>query len=152
MPPADNDSSAQQPLPIFAPPASLLQVVQKQQISSSQDYWLQIKVCSVGDVEAAINSATATTSSRTLLKPGEQVWLNSSQLTPSNVSISNPANKTNQCQKADTLAPEIEDSSTSVPVEDYKTPSQQLIPSKPENLRDSTILPPRGNSTDSKTR
>ncbi|AFY53672.1 serine/threonine protein phosphatase [Rivularia sp. PCC 7116] len=153
LPPADNNSSARrQPLPIFAPPASLLQVVQKQQISSSQDYWLQIKVCSVGDVEAAINSATATTGSRTLLKPGEQVWLNSSQLTPSNVSISNPANKTSQCTQAETLAPKIEDSSTSVPVEDSLIPSQPSIPSKPDSLSGSTTLPQTGNSTDSKTR
>ncbi|MBV6622778.1 MAG: protein phosphatase 2C domain-containing protein [Rivularia sp. (in: Bacteria)] len=152
LPPADNNSSSQQPLPIFAPPASLLQVVQKQQISSSQDYWLQIKVCSVGDVGAAINSATATTGSRTLLKPGEQVWLNSSQLTPSNVSISNPANKTNQCTQAETLAPEIEDSSTSVPVEDSLTPTQPLVPSEPSNRRGSTTLPQTGNSIDSKTR
>ncbi len=130
LPPADNVPA--QPLPIFAPPASLLQVVQKQQISSSQDYWLRIKVCSVGDAEGAINPST-------LLKAGEQIWLKSSQLTPSNVSIADPTTASDLCSTADSLAPAIEDSSTSVPVEDSFTP--QLIQPKPGNIPGSTPLP-----------
>ncbi len=145
-PPADNDISPQQALPIFAPPASLLQVVQKQQISSSRDYWLRIKVCSVGDAEGAIDSSnssapTATTGSKTLLKPGEQVWLKSSQLTPSNASIGDPTTASEQCSTADSSAPAIEDSSTSVPVEDSLTPNQPLIQPTPGNIPGSTPLP-----------
>ena len=132
LPPADNVPA--QPGSIFAPPASLLQVVQKQQISSSQDYWLRIKVCSVGDAEGAINPST-------LLKPGEQVWLKSSQLTPSNVSIGDPTTASDLCSTADSSAPAIEDSSTSVPAEDSLTPSQPLIQPKPGNIPGSTPLP-----------
>ncbi len=144
LPPADNVPD--QPLPIFAPPASLLQVVQKQQISSSQDYWLQIKVCSVGDAEGAINSPnssapTATTGSKTLLKPGEQVWLKSSQLTPTNVSIADPTTESDSCSTADSSAPAIEDSSTSVPVEDSLTPNQPSIQPTPGNIPGLTPLP-----------
>ena len=135
-----------QPLPIFAPPASVLQVVQKQQISSSQDYWLRIKVCSVGDAERATNSSnspapTATTGSKTLLKPGEQVWLKSSQLTPYNVSIAEPTAASEQCSTADSSVPAIEDSSTSVPVEDSLTPNQPLIQPTPGNIPGLTPLP-----------
>ena len=108
-PPADNVPA--QPLPTFAPPGSLLQVVQKLEISSSQDYWLRIKVCSVGE-----------DSTNTLLKPGEQVWLKSSQLIPSNASIGEATAASDLCSTADSLAPAIEDSSTSVPVEDSFTP------------------------------
>lgn len=144
LPPADNVPA--QPLPIFAPPASLLQVVQKQRISSSQDYWLRIRVCSVGDAEGAIDSSnssapTATTGSKTLLKPGEQVWLKSSQLTPSNASIGDPTTASEQCSTADSSAPAIEDSSTSVPVEDSLTPNQPLIQPTPGNIPGSTPLP-----------
>lgn len=141
------ENVANQPLPIFAPPASLLQVVQKQQISSSQDYWLQIKVCSVGDAQGAINSSnssapTATTGSRTLLRPGEQVWLKSSQLTPSNVAIFKPDPALDSCSTPDSSAPAIEDSSISVPpVEDSLTPNQPLIQPKPGNIPGSTPLP-----------
>ncbi len=143
LPPADEDISSQQPLPIFAPPASLLQVVQRQQISSSQDYWLQIKVCSVGEEVIATNPSTPTltTGSKTLLKPGEQVWLKSSQLTPSNVSIANPTTPPNQCSLGDSLAPAIEDSSTSLPVEDSLTPNQPLIQPKPGNSPGRITLP-----------
>ncbi len=135
-----------QALPIFAPPASLLQVVQKQQISSSRDYWLQIKVCSVGDAQGVINSSnssapTATTGSRTLLKPGEQVWLKRSQLTPSNVSIAEPAAATEICSTPDSSAPAIEDSSISVPVEDSLTPGQPSIQPKPGDIPGGTPLP-----------
>jgi protein phosphatase len=144
-PPVSEDIPAQA-LPIFAPPASLLQVVQKQKISSSQDYWLQIKVCSVGDGEGSINSSnssatTATTSSKTLLKPGEQVWLKSSQLTPSNVSISNPTAPPEQCSVADSSPPAIEDSSNSEPIDDSLTPSQPLIQPKPGEIPFKTPLP-----------
>ena len=130
-PPPDEGISSQQALPTFAPPASLLQVIQKQQISSSQDYWLQIKVCSVGEDGA----------SKTLLKPGEQVWLKSSQLTPTTASIAEPFSASGLCSTADSLAPAIEDSSISVPVEDSFTPSQPLIQPKPGNIPGSTPLP-----------
>jgi serine/threonine protein kinase len=133
LPPA-NDVSAQ-PLPIFAPRASLLQVVQKLEIPSSQEYWLQVKVCSVGDAPAA------TTGSRTLLKPGEQVWLKSSQLTPSNVSIAEPSTQPDSCSTLDNSAPAIKDSLNSVPVEDSLTPSQPLIQPKPGDIPGSTPLP-----------
>ncbi|MEM6751562.1 MAG: protein phosphatase 2C domain-containing protein [Cyanobacteria bacterium P01_C01_bin.38] len=144
LPPAED--APRGTLPVFAPPASLLQVVQKQQISSSQDYWLQIKVCSVGDA-GAINSPsasdpTATTGSKTLLKPGEQVWLKSSQLTPSNVSIGDPTTAASeQCSTPDVSVPPIEDDSTSVPVEDSLTPKQPLIQPKPGDIPRNTPLP-----------
>ncbi|WP_414618839.1 protein phosphatase 2C domain-containing protein [Calothrix sp. CCY 0018] len=144
LPPASDVPD--QPLPIFAPPASVLQVVQKQQSSSSQDYWLQIKVCSVGDAEGAINSPnssapTATTGSKTLLKPGEQVWLKSSQLTPTNAAIDKPTTEPDSCSTADSSAPAIEDSSTSVPVEDSLTPNQPSIQPTPGNIPGLTPLP-----------
>jgi protein phosphatase len=144
LPPAEDVPA--QPLPIFAPPASLLQVVQKQQISSSRDYWLQIKVCSVGDTQGTINSSnssapTATTGNRTLLKPGEQVWLKSSQLTPSNVSILQPTAASDSCSTPDTSAPAIQDSSVSVPVEDSLSPVQPLIQPKPGDIPGGTPLP-----------
>jgi protein phosphatase len=94
-----NDVASQAPQGIIIiPPASLLQVVQKQQIPSSQDYRLQVKVCSVGG-----------DSSNTLLKPGEQVWLKSTELTPSNVSIAEPTTSVSICSSLDDLRRLIED-------------------------------------------
>ena len=157
-PPPDEDISVQQPLSIYAPPASLLEVVQKQQISSTQDYWLQIKVCSIGE-EVLVTNTSGTTStstkSKNLLKPGEQVWLKFSQLTSSNASFSKPNTGQNQCSPEDSLPPAIEDSSTSLPVEDSLTPSKPLIQASPSispSIPSRTILPQGGTSTDSKTR
>lgn len=153
-PPTDEDISSPQPLVIYAPPGSLLQVVQKQQISP-QEYWLQTKVCLVGEEVIATNTSATTSisnGSKTLLKPGEQVWLKSSQLTPSNASISNPNTPQNQCSQTDSLPPAIEDSSTSLPVEDSLKPSQPSIQPKPGNIPGGTTLPQTSNSTDSKTR
>ncbi|NJO57395.1 MAG: serine/threonine protein phosphatase [Richelia sp. RM2_1_2] len=149
-PPAEANAASSEPVIIPAPPASLLQVVQKEQIPSSQDYWLEIKVCSVGDVKGEVTvlpTPTVTTAANTTLpKPGEQLWLKSSQLTASNVSISNPTTAPKDCSTADSSAPKIEDTSTSPPVEDSQNPSS------PGNIRDKTTLPPTGNSTGSKTR
>ena len=146
LPPADNDISSKQPLPLFAPSKSLLQVLNKQQISSSKDYWLEIKVCSVGDVEGVINSSNppapgATTRSRTLLKPGEQGWLKSSQLTPTNASIVESTTGSDSCSTPDSSAPTIEDDSTSVPVKKPLTPSQPLIQPKPGDIPRNTPSP-----------
>lgn len=163
-PPTDKDISNQQPLPIYAPPGSLLQVVKKQKISSSQDYLLLIKVCLVGEETIISDTAqkaiatnpsettSTTTSSKTLVKPGEQLWLKRSQLTPSNASISNPTKPPSQCSPSDSLPPTIEDDSTSPPVDDSLTPSEPLSKPKPANIPDTTTLPFRGISTDSKTR
>ncbi|MEA5594017.1 protein phosphatase 2C domain-containing protein [Rivularia sp. UHCC 0363] len=145
-PPPDKDVSAKQPLPIYAPPGSLLEVVQKQSISS-EDYWLQIKVCSIGE-EVAANAS----GSKTLLKPGEQVWLKGSQLTPSNTSFSKPTTVQNQCSTPDSSFPRIEDSSTSPPVEDSQNPSEPLTQPSPGSIPGLPKLPQTGNSTDSKTR
>ena len=142
-PPASEDKPSSEVPPIFAPPNSVLKVVQKMQISSSQNYWLRIKVCSVGDVDGTINSPapSAITGSKTLIKPGEQVWLKFSQLTPSNVTYEpNPAS--DSCSTApDSSAPAIEDSSTSVPVEDSLTPNQPSIQPTPGNIPGLTPLP-----------
>ncbi|MDY6900784.1 MAG: protein phosphatase 2C domain-containing protein [Cyanobacteriota bacterium] len=155
LPPADEGISSQQPLPLFAPPTSLLQVVKKQQNSSSQDYWLQTKVCSVGDGQGVINSPgnTSTTGSKTLLKPGEQVWLKSSELTPSKASVSKPATTPpEECSVVDSLRPLIEDSSTSLPVDDSLPPTQPSIERTPRNTPTRTTLPQSGNNTDSTNR
>jgi len=154
LPPADGDISSQPPLPIFAPPASLLQVVEKKQISSSRDYWLQIKVCSVGDAQEITNpsATTSTTGSKTLIKPGEEVWLKRSELTPRNAAVSNPTAASEQCSTADSLPPKIKDSSTSLPVDDSLSPSQPSIGPRPGNIPRRTTLPQVGNSTDSTTR
>ena len=152
-PPPVRDVSAKQPLPIYAPPGSLLEVVQKQPISS-EDYWLQIKVCSIGEEVAANLSAPKSTStgSKTSLKPGEQVWLKGSQLTPSNTSFSKPTTVPNQCSTPDSSFPRIEDSSTSSPVEDSQNPSEPLTQPSPGSIPGLPKLPQTGNSTDSKTR
>ncbi len=151
-PPADEQIS-KQPLPIYAPPGSLLQVVKKQQ-TSPQDYWLQTKVCSVGEEVRTTNASAPTSTaigSKTLLKPGEQVWLKLSELTPSNATFGKPSTLLNECSPSDSLPPAIEDSSTP-PVEDSPSPIQQLIQPKPGNIPGRTTLPQTGNSTDSKTR
>ncbi|MEB3219027.1 MAG: protein phosphatase 2C domain-containing protein [Nostocales cyanobacterium 94392] len=145
IPPGDTSIGPQQPGTISAPQPSLLQVVQKEQIPSSQDYWLQIKVCSVGDATPVKDLATPTvtpTANITLPKPGEQLWLKRSQLTPSNVSISRPTTAPQQCSTTDSLAPNIEDASTVSPVEDSQNPSS------PGSITDKKTLPPTGNSTD----
>ncbi|MEL6459814.1 MAG: protein phosphatase 2C domain-containing protein [Cyanobacteria bacterium J06621_15] len=154
LPPADEDISSKQPLPLFAPPTSLLQVVEKQQSPSSQDYWLQIKVCSIGDAQGVVSSSgnTSTTGRKTLLKPGEQVWLKSSELTPSKASVSKPATAPKECSVADNLRPLIEDSSTSLPVEDSLTPAQPPIETTPRNIPARTTLPQNGNNADSTNR
>ncbi|MGB3651271.1 MAG: protein phosphatase 2C domain-containing protein [Rivularia sp. (in: cyanobacteria)] len=151
-PPADEQIS--KPLAIYAPPGSLLQVVKKQQ-TSPQDYWLQTKVCSVGEEVRTTNASAPTSTSigsKTLLKPGEQVWLKLSELTPSNATFSKPSTLSNDCSPSDSLPPAIEDSSTSPPVEDSPSPIQPLIQPKPGNIPGRTTLPQTGNSTDSKTR
>ena len=145
---------AQQPLPLFAPPTSLLQVVEKQQNSSSQDYWLQIKVCSIGDAQGVVDPPgnTSTTGSKTSLKPGEQVWLKSSELTPSKASVSKPATAPEECSVADSLRPPIKDPSISLPVEDSLSPAQPSIKTTPGNTPTRTTLPQSGNNTDSTNR
>lgn len=90
------DDISSQPLPTFVPPASFLQVVRRQEIFLSQEYLLQVKVCSIGE-----------DSSNTLLKPGEQVWLKSSQLAPSNITIAEP--DTSICSALEDLHRLIED-------------------------------------------
>jgi len=147
--PTDKSTASQQPVPIYVPPASLLQVVQKEQIPSSKDYWLQIKVCSVGDAKGVQDLSTPTltpSANTTLPKPGEQLWLKRSELTTSNVAISNPTTARDECSTTDSSAPNIEDPSTALPVEDSQNRSS------PGSIRDKTTLPPTVNSTDSKTR
>lgn len=154
LPPADEKIASQQPLPLFAPPTSLLQVVEKQPLSSSQDYWLQIKVCSIGDGQGVVSSSgsTSTTGSKTILRPNDQGWLKSSELTPTKASVSNPPTTPEQCSTADSSAPNIKDSSTSLPVEDSLTPAQPSIKVPPPNNPTRTTLPQSGNNTDSTNR
>ena len=95
---------------------------EKEQNSSSQDYWRQITVCSVGDAGA-----------NPLLKPGEQVWLKSSELIRSKASVSNPAAVPEQCLTTDSSRPEIKESPNSLTVEESLIPSQPSVQPKPGN-------------------
>ncbi|MGD1913200.1 MAG: PP2C family protein-serine/threonine phosphatase [Rivularia sp. (in: cyanobacteria)] len=153
-PPPNEDVSSQPPLSIYAPPGSLLQVVQKLPVSSSQDYWLQIKVCLVEE-EMAKNPTDPTLNTNPNFakpKPGELLWLKLSQLTPSNATFGKPSTLSNHCSQEDSSPPAVEDFSTSTPVEDSVPGLEPLTQPKPGNIRGSTILPQTGNSTDSKTR
>jgi protein phosphatase len=157
-PPTREDiSNPQLPL-IYAPPDSVLEVVQKERISSAEsaqdDYWLQIKVCSVGEDVIATNASTTTSTdipNKTSLERGEQGWLKLSELTPSNPTFDKPSTPPNECSPVDSSPPPFKENLTSPPGNSSPSPDEASTKSKPDTPKKSTS-PEKGKNTEPKNR
>ncbi|MFH7025355.1 MAG: protein phosphatase 2C domain-containing protein [Heteroscytonema crispum UTEX LB 1556] len=132
---------------------SLLEVIDKKPNSpqaSSQNYWVHLRVCSIGEptppntntplkLRNPLNTKTTVPSNKPTLKPGEEVWIQSSQLKSDHISIPKSGSAISCSRgKNTTTAPAEESSGNPPPI---TAPDNQISPPANTNQTDSSTEP-----------
>jgi protein phosphatase len=140
---------------------SLLEVIDKKPISlpksspnsppaSSQNYWVHLRVCSIGEATPpnnntppglpnSSNTKTTTPSNKPRLQPDEEAWIQSSQLKSPNISIFKPGIASPCSKEKNNLsAPTAESSDNPSPITE---PENQISPPANTNQTDSNTQP-----------